>query len=72
VNLSNRTTIPLWAVFTSIPMFIGAIMWVSFVAYQGDANAQGIKELKTDKSEVMKMLIEIKEDLAAIKEQLKK
>lgn len=81
VKLDDKTTIPVWIVFVSIPTFIGAIAWVTFLAAQVSANTKDIdslknsddaqvKEVKTMREENFKLMIEIQKDLAVIKAKL--
>jgi hypothetical protein len=67
MDINAKTTIPLWAAITSVPAIIGAIMWISFIAYKTDANADTIKSLEASKDKHLELLIKIKEDVAEIK-----
>jgi hypothetical protein len=72
MNMTARTTVPLWAVLASVPTFIGAIMWISFIAYNTNANADSIKELQITKDKHLELLIQIKEDVASIKAKIER
>lgn len=72
MNLSEKTTIPLWAVFAMIPTFVGGIVWVTFIAHTTTASAQRIEKLEQVQDQRYELLLDIRERLVRIEERLKK
>lgn len=68
MKLDDKTTIPLWAVFSSIPFIVGFIFWISFLAFQSDATAAKVDRLE----QMFTIMYEIQKDVAVIKQQLTK
>jgi hypothetical protein len=70
MNLNDKTTLPLIWVFMAIPFAIGAMFWLTSVSYSVEAQAAKLTglEIKWDKKE--EILIQIKEDVAVIKQRL--
>lgn len=71
MEINTKTTVPLWAILSGIPAIVGAIMWISFIAYNTEANAENIKDLQAQKDKHLELLIKIKEDVAEIKAKIK-
>jgi len=74
MHLNQNTTIPLWAIIASIPVLVGGIMWISFIAYASQSAAYEITEIKADYKEVSKevrlQLIQINDRLLRIETKL--
>ena len=80
-KLNEQTTIPLWSIIVAVPSIVGAIFWISFVAYKTNTNAEVIQELRVTQAEMQKnqlelkdttlrLMFDIKTDLAVIKSKL--
>ena len=80
-KLNEQTTIPLWSIIVAVPTVVGAIFWISFVAYKTNTNAENILDLKLTQAEMqknqlelkdttLKLMFDIKTDLAVIKSKL--
>lgn len=80
-KLNEQTTIPLWSILVAVPSIVGAIFWISFVAYKTNTNAEVIQDLKVTQAEMQKnqlelkdttlrLMFDIKTDLAVIKSKL--
>ena len=74
MNINEQTTIPLWAMLASIPALIGAIMWLSFIAYTSNSAAASVTEIKSESKELHKevrlQLIQINDRLTRIETKL--
>jgi sensor domain CHASE-containing protein len=74
MNLNEKTTIPIWAVFASIPALVGGIMWLSFIAYTSNTSASEIADIKLESKEINKevrlQLIQINDRLTRIETKL--
>lgn len=66
MNLNDKTTIPLWTVIVSVPIAAGMIAWFVTVANLTNANANDIKDMKSEQ----RLLYEIREDVAVIRERV--
>ena len=80
-KLNEQTTIPLWSILVAVPSIVGAIFWFIFVAYKTNTNAEVIQDLKVTQAEMQKnqlelkdttlrLMFDIKTDLAVIKSKL--
>jgi len=80
-RLNEQTTIPLWSILVAVPSIVGAIFWISFVAYKTNTNAEVIQDLRVTQNEMQKnqlelkdttlrLMFDIKTDLAVIKSKL--
>lgn len=70
MTLNDKSTLPLVWVFVAIPFLIGALFWVSFIDYSVEAQAGRITGLETKIERKEEILIQIREDVAVIKEKL--
>lgn len=80
-KLNEQTTIPLWSIIVAVPSIVGAIFWISFVAYKTNTNTEVIQDLRVTQAEMQKnqlelkdttlrLMFDIKTDLAVIKSKL--
>ena len=70
MQINDKTTIPLWSVIASIPLLVGSIFWISYIAYTSNANSTQITDLQKSKEEQYRLLIDIKSDVLIIKERV--
>ena len=70
MNLSEETTIPFWWALVAIPTFIGAVTWISFIAYTSEASANKIDKLEQRIEKKEEILLQIREDVAIIKSRI--
>lgn len=70
MSLSDKTTLPLVWVFIALPFAVGALFWISFIAYSVEAQAGKITGLETKMERKEEILIQIREDVAVIKQRL--
>lgn len=70
MKLDEKSTLPLIWVFIAIPFTIGALFWISFIAYSVEAQAGKITGLETKMERKEEILLQIKEDVAVIKQRL--
>jgi len=72
MTLSDKTTVPLWAVIAIIPTFVGAVAWITFIAHQADASADKIRKLEEMQTKRDEIILEIRERVIRIEEQVKR
>lgn len=72
MKIDDKTTIPLWSVFISVPAIIGAIFWISAVYYQVAHAQVEISKISDKQDKYVETIIEIKETLARIEEKIGK
>lgn len=81
MKINEQTTVPLWSIIALIPTMAGAVFWISFVAYKTNTNAENIADLRVTQVEMQKSQLELKDttlklmfdirtDLAVIKSKL--
>jgi hypothetical protein len=70
MSLNDRTTLPIVWVFIAIPFIVGSLFWLSFIAYSVDAHAARVTGLETKMERKEEILIQIREDVAVIKQRL--
>lgn len=70
MKLDEKSTLPLIWVFIAIPFTVGALFWISFIAYSVEAQAGKITGLETKIEKKDEILIQIREDVAVIKQRL--
>ena len=63
MKLDEKTTLPLWAMIGSIPMVVGLVSWITFVAYTSQTTASQLSEFKIEQKEKQK---EFQVDLKSI------
>jgi hypothetical protein len=67
LKIDEKTTIPINMVALLVPALIGAIMWLSFIAYTSNSSAAQISEIKTESKELNK---EVRLQLILVNERL--
>jgi hypothetical protein len=67
-KITEGTLVPLGVLGSIAVVSVGTIMWLTTIFVQGNANANEIKELKSE----MKVLHEIRERVIRIEEKLQK
>lgn len=72
MELNEKTSIRLWSVLASVPVVVGFIFWLSFIAYGADKNSKDIEKLKDAKDAQYQILMDIRTDVAIIKERINK
>ena len=70
MKLDEATTIPMWWMFVAVPTLVGGIVWLSFIAYSSEASASKLQKLEERFDKKEELLIQIREDVAVIKEKL--
>jgi hypothetical protein len=70
MKLDDKTTIPLWTIFVSVPTFVGAVFWISAVYYDVAQAKTEIVKVSLKQDQYLETLIEIKTSLARIEEKL--
>lgn len=71
-TLSEKTKVNIYDVVNSLPVIISVVLAAGFVYFQGNANANDIKDLKEDKKEIARELKAMNETLTIIKTKLEK
>ena len=71
MDLNEKTNIRLWSVLAAIPVVFGFVAWITYIAYASEKNSGDIKELKESKEAQYKILMDIRTDVAIIKERIK-
>lgn len=66
VTLDDKALIPLWSVLGIIPIFIGAVFWISSLSYDVAEAKNDILETKTSMSENHKVLLDIRDRVIRI------
>lgn len=66
-TISEKTKIKIYDVVNSLPVIITVTLAAGFVYFQGNANAGDIKELKSEKKEMVEELRKINKSLTVIK-----
>jgi hypothetical protein len=66
-SLTERTTVPLYAVFVAIPFIIGAILWLSAVDQKASAANSKLDEL----TNVRELIIDVRERVIRIEQHQK-
>lgn len=69
-TLDSRTHIPLFAIFSAVPVMVGFIIWLSSVAFSASSAEKKIKDLELKQENSNNLLISIKEDLTLVKYKL--
>ena len=79
MKITEKTTVPLFAVFGSIPIVVGGIFWLTAISFKGDlAVAENIKQDKIlqDQSQTLKeqlqMLQNVEKVVIRIEERLRR
>jgi hypothetical protein len=67
MKVNESTTIPFWWTLVAVPTFVGAITWISFIAYTSTATASKIEKMEQRMDRKDEILLQIKEDVAIIK-----
>ena len=72
--MDEETRIKAWMLFAAVPTFVGAIAWITFIAYTSNTSAAQILEIKAEAKEVNKdvslQLREMNERLSRIETKL--
>ena len=66
VNIDDKAVIPLWSVLSIIPIFIGAVFWISSLSYDVAEAKNDIIETKTSMVENHKVLLDIRDRVIRI------
>lgn len=67
MKVNESTTIPFWWMIVAVPTFVGAVTWISFIAYTSTASASKLEKLEQRMDRKDEILLQIKEDVAIIK-----
>lgn len=62
-KITEKTLIPL----SLLAIIIGGVIWLTTMYSQGTANAESIRDIRSDNKGIQKMFLEIKEDIGIIK-----
>jgi hypothetical protein len=69
-KIDSKTTVEVFAVIASIPILIGAVAWISMVAYDVAQAKTEIKEVKTAQNKNQDILVEIRDRVIRIETKL--
>jgi len=72
LRINEKTTIPVWSVFTAIPFVVGAILWISAVAYDVAQAKSSVNKLEQSQEKNSDILLEIRERIIRIEEKISK
>lgn len=67
MKVNESTTIPFWWMIVAVPTFVGAVTWISFIAYTSTASASKLEKLEQRMDRKDEILLQIKEDVAIIR-----
>jgi len=70
-TISEKTKISVYDVVNSLPVIVTVVLAAGFVWFQGNANANDIKDIKDDRKDISQELKEINKSLTEIKTTLK-
>jgi len=69
-QVSEKTTIPIFAIAAVVPTFFGFVLWLSSIAFSAHGSEKRIAELEQKQNNQNELLISIKEDLTLVKYKL--
>lgn len=72
MKLDERTTIPLFAVLTSLPLLVGGILWLTNIDAKASQALTGFEKQEVQTGEQSKLLHEVRDSVIRIEERLKK